>query len=360
MMDEIRTNYVLIQDIFYPDDKPFIRVNKVDFQYAYYQADAPDLRTNYALLQDAYYPLEKPKLSCNRAIIQYLVRAPETTMSNDVFPASYVPGSGGQSGLKGMTYGNKARPTFSSKIADHTSGRETATTYWENPKWEFELSFDWLPNQPGVNEDFRTLCGFFMSRRGRFDTFLFRAPDDHRCDDVVVGTGDGILAQWELFRPMGSFNELIGQVDTDHLDVYLSGPRDYVINTGPYTVTLHADTGPLTLVKIGATTMVDVSPASPAGSNQYKRVGDVLTFDASRSGQTVAVSGKVKLTLTTDYEVLMPRTISFVDAPPTGVDIIATFEFFFVCRFVEDMQDFEQFANRLWDLNEMTLRSVIQ
>lgn len=360
----LRTNTTFLQEVFYPLESSKLRTLTNIFQYSHYPLIKPFLRANVTQVQYSYYPEVKPFLRTTAEMIQYIVRAPEETMSTEIFPGSAGAGGGspdpGRPMLRGMTYNNISRPGFSTKVAEHTSGKETATAYWENPKWEFELSFDWLPNQPGINEDYKTLCGFFLSRRGRYDTFLYRNPDDYLVEDLVVGTGNGILTEWELYRPMGSFNEPVGQVDTAELDVWLDGPKDYVVGTGPYTFDLHSGTVSISSVKAGATVLADVSPAMPANGNEYNKTGNTLTFHSSRSGQTVTVTQKLLATPTIDYTVLMPRTLVFTFAPATGVSILSTFQFFFACRFLEDSQEFEQFAHRLWDLKEMTIRSIIQ
>lgn len=358
---DIRVNFVELNYGYYQLSSS-IRCNFAGFSYGHYPTTKPFVRVNFITLQVGYYPQVKPFLRICHVNLQYAVRAPETTMSNDVFPGS-ANSSGSSQGrpmLKGMTYNNKARPMFSTKVAKHTSGKETATSYWENPKWQFELAFEWLPNKPGVNEDFRTLCGFFMSRRGRFDTFLYRNFDDYLVTDLQVGIGDGILTEWELFRTYGGFRELIGQIDTENLDVWLRGPSNHPIDPVTYDLTLHIDTDDITSVVVDGDTITDVSPAMPASANQYNRTGDVMTFHSSRGGDVAVITARVLQTVDTDYTVLMPRTLVFVDAPDEDIEIIASFQFFFACRFVEDYQEYEQFADRLWELQEMTIESIIQ
>jgi uncharacterized protein (TIGR02217 family) len=59
-----------------------------------------------------------------------------------------------------------------------------------------------------------------------------------------------------------------------------------------------------------------------------------------------------------DYEV-SGNTLAFDVAPAEGELITATFQFFYVCRFKEDLLEFEKFANRLWDLNSCKIRSIL-
>lgn len=46
-------------------------------------------------------------------------------------------------------------------------------------------------------------------------------------------------------------------------------------------------------------------------------------------------------------------------SPPSPGDVItADFFFYYLCRFLEDLQDFEQFYRNLWDLRSLKFRSV--
>lgn len=50
--------------------------------------------------------------------------------------------------------------------------------------------------------------------------------------------------------------------------------------------------------------------------------------------------------------------ITFVTAPGAGQAITMTFSFYYLCRFVEDEQDFEEFAKNRWAVKSLKFRSV--
>lgn len=52
------------------------------------------------------------------------------------------------------------------------------------------------------------------------------------------------------------------------------------------------------------------------------------------------------------------RAIHFLSPPASGVDITASYHFYFRCRFTEDKQDYEQFAKNLWEYKTCRFRSV--
>ena len=52
------------------------------------------------------------------------------------------------------------------------------------------------------------------------------------------------------------------------------------------------------------------------------------------------------------------NTITFAAAPASGVVVSADFSYGFVCRFLEDTLDFEQFMDNLWQLKSLKFRQV--
>jgi hypothetical protein len=53
-----------------------------------------------------------------------------------------------------------------------------------------------------------------------------------------------------------------------------------------------------------------------------------------------------------------PNALVFASAPGPGTEITATFTYAFVCRFLEDVQDFEEFMQNLWALQSLKFRSL--
>lgn len=192
--------------------------------------------------------------------------------------------------LPGLTIDVKKAPRFRTNISEAASGNETRYAQAEYPRWEFELSYDFLEDRTGAESSLKTILGFFLARRGSFDSWLFKDPDDYLSTGGVCGTADGVTTEFPLCRTLGGFNEVVGQVDTANaIQIY---------------------------------------------------VDDVLIDPA-------------------DYEVVLPNSVVFDSAPAEGV-VTATFQFFFACRFMEDQLDFEKFADKLWNLQQVQFRSVIQ
>ena len=50
--------------------------------------------------------------------------------------------------LMGQGWSVHKRPTWTTLVAEHVSGREVRDQLWQNPRWEFELLFDGLDGTP--------------------------------------------------------------------------------------------------------------------------------------------------------------------------------------------------------------------
>ncbi len=58
------------------------------------------------------------------------------------------------------------------------------------------------------------------------------------------------------------------------------------------------------------------------------------------------------------YALVPPNTLTLAAAPVAGTAITADFTYAFVCRFLNDQEDFENVAAGLWQLGSLKFRSV--
>lgn len=144
-------------------------------------------------------------------------------MGNEVFPD-----------LPGLKWEGTKKPKWSTKIHETTNGKETRAAYWSYPKWFFSLAYEFLDESELVR-DLQTLGGFFLARKGSFDSFLYRDSADNSVEDQVLGTGDGIRIDFQALRSFGEFDEPIKNIEEETLFVYLDG-----VQTTSFTV---SDTG---------------------------------------------------------------------------------------------------------------------
>jgi uncharacterized protein (TIGR02217 family) len=118
-------------------------------------------------------------------------------MSNAVFPA-----------LAGLGWTVKRSPLWKTRVQESISGKEVRIADWSFPRWQWQLSFDFLRGDP-VNAEFQALAGFFNQRLGMFDSFLYQDADDNSVAAQSLGTGDGATTSFQLVRVLGGFVEPI-------------------------------------------------------------------------------------------------------------------------------------------------------
>jgi uncharacterized protein (TIGR02217 family) len=197
--------------------------------------------------------------------------------------------------LAGQSWSVHKRPTFSTRVAGHVSGREVRQSLYADTLYEFELTFDGLSSAsdaPGLGANsLQTLMGFYLQAQGQFGTFLYTDPTDNAVTGQGIATGDGATTSFAFLRTLGGFAEPVGWV-TAVENIYFNGA---VQSASAYSIT------------------------APNGLN------NVLTFTSP---------------------------------PGAGVAVTADFTYAFVCRFLDDQNDFEEFMNGLWQVQSLKFRSV--
>lgn len=144
-------------------------------------------------------------------------------MSNLLFPR-----------IKGLGWSVTRTPTFSTEIQESLAGREVRIQNFQNPIWEFTLSYEYLLNDPkSVDETGATpleqLIGFYLARGGQFDDFLLNLTDltskieDSVCSGQPIGMGDGVTKSFQLVRNIGGFLEAVQNPANQSATMYLNG-----------------------------------------------------------------------------------------------------------------------------------------
>jgi len=164
-------------------------------------------------------------------------------MSNVLFPK-----------IRGLAWSIVKTPTFSTEIQESLAGREVRVQNFQNPIWEFTLTYEYLLNDPKFRDEneqtpLEALVGFFLARGGQFDDFLLNESDlTGRLEDSVytgqpIGTGDGTTRTFQIVRNIGGFLEAVQNPMNQTATVYLNGAAkvqgsDYTISNGAVTFTL--------------------------------------------------------------------------------------------------------------------------
>jgi hypothetical protein len=192
--------------------------------------------------------------------------------------------------LAGQGWSVHKRPSFSTRVASHVSGREVRASLYAGTLYEFELTFDALASNGFAttalgSTSLQTLLGFFLQCQGQFGTFLYSDPTDSTAQGQVFATGDGVATRFTMQRTLGGFTEPVSYV-TQLNAVYANG----VVQAG--------------------------------------------------------------------CGLIAPNIVSFPIAPAAGAALSADFSYAFLCRFLDDQQDFENVMNGLWTLSALKFRSI--
>lgn len=115
-------------------------------------------------------------------------------MSNAVFPT-----------LPGLSWNVHKELMWKTKIQETVSGKELRAAWMKYPKWKYSLSYEVL--RANVAAELQNLVGFFNSRNGSYDSFLYHDPDDNSVTNYQFGTGDGSTKDFQLVRAYGGFVE---------------------------------------------------------------------------------------------------------------------------------------------------------
>lgn len=279
--------------------------------------------------------------------------------------------------LPGLTWSAHKKPMFRTMVNSAVSGKEIRTARMQYPIYQFELTFEFLDSRDNKTQ-LETLMGFFMTQLGSWGSWLFQDWTDYKLRGQQIGVADGGTTGFTVVRTMGGFTDPVGQIDLSQLFNFVAAdvnPTTNVVSVpahgletgyGPVQLTtagtLPAGLLPLTnywIISTGTNTLkfaisyanalagtaVDITDA---GTGTFLASNSVAVYD---NGAQVAPSA---------YVVTMPNKIVF-DVAPTNTHIITIdCKFYFVCRFMDDIEDYEQFMYNLWTLQTMAFQSCIQ
>jgi hypothetical protein len=128
--------------------------------------------------------------------------------------------------LKGQGWSVKKKPSFSTRVANHVSGREVRAPLFSHPVYEFELTFDGLDSNGSFPElganSLQSLMGLYLQCLGTYGTFLYTDPTDNSVTDQLLGTGTGTQTSFKFQRTLGATIEAVPYV-TSVSSVYLNG-----------------------------------------------------------------------------------------------------------------------------------------
>ena len=162
-------------------------------------------------------------------------------MSNAVYPA-----------LLGAKIDVISAPMFRTRIQESVSGSEVRAADMSYPKYRLGLAYEFLREGAAFLE-LQTIAGFFLARRGAYDSFLFTHPADNATGaDMLFAIADGVKTQFQLTRTYGAggftFVEPVMNVNAitnlKRNGVTLANPADYTVSsTGLVTTAVPGTNG---------------------------------------------------------------------------------------------------------------------
>lgn len=208
--------------------------------------------------------------------------------------------------LPGRGWSVHKRPTWASNVSVHLSGKEKVASRQCFPLWEFELTHEVLREQTQNITPYQNLSGFteleqvselFLSCYGQYGEFYFNDPEDNQRTNQFIGTGTGLQNIFIIYRSWG-FGNLTTVEPVAALD--LSFPHNVYVN--------------------GAL----INPAN------------------------------YTITWGTTYATIIFNTF----VPSMGVGVNMDFNYFYRCRFIDDVHDYNQFYKNLWELKSCRFRTT--
>lgn len=191
----------------------------------------------------------------------------------------------------------------STPVARAASGREIRVAYWTYPQWEWDLTYEMLPDtgaqQAGVtSSDIKSLVGFILANYGSWGSFPFRDPDDYAAIGQQIATGDGTTTTFTLLKTYG-----LGTVVGSEPIGYLDPVADFNVYVGGVLQTIGTD--------------YTVSTTQP-----YRQI------------------------------------VTFTTAPALGAAVAVDMEYYFQVRIKDDSNEVEKFMEKLWSMKKITLVSL--
>lgn len=209
--------------------------------------------------------------------------------------------------LPGLTYSIVKRPKHNISVQTHQSGGEVRMSYWANPLWEWDLTYELL--RDGFRDgrawtEMKQIAGLFLASTGSLSGFQFRDPDDCQVFRQFLGntTSNPYPSLVRTFGVPGT--ALVGTEAVGFLD--LTQPFDLYVDTST----------------------VPESPSDPTWSYMLSTATP------------------------------LQQQVAFINAPPAGHNLFADFSYLYYVRFQADSLDFEKFMHQLWSLKKVTLSSL--
>lgn len=292
--------------------------------------------------------------------------------------------------VRSPTWNFKETLRFQNDPQQAVSGRTTVTKYWSNPLRTFEWKYGYIKDNPTDHNpfypvaipgtDFAMLKGFYAAMQGSGNQFAYTPPEYVTGGTWAVSavsitgnlvtftaSGAGTALASKIGYPVLALNTAVGAINGEYM---------YVVSTsGANTVVCAFTTGSTSGGSGGCITIGNVLGALDSNNNVELTYtsGSYPNFSGmAYAGTVVPVVESVQLAdgltlydgngaVLGGYSVNAPNSvtpplaympyvgyvISFSSAP-TVFPITASYNLYYICRFPEDMQEYENFMAACW------------
>lgn len=343
---------------------------KAQINFAYFELFKAGIPLTHVTF--AFHEITKAGTPLTRITFIYkevlMLAPPEEVMTTLIFPgfgnsASDVSIPAGKDPastlVRGVGYSVHKKPMFKTNIATASGGFEVRYAMMAYPTWDYELTYEFLTDK-AENDALHTMVGFFLQCQGSGNSFLFKDPDDYLAEESLCVSYNNSTSTFLATRTLGGFVEPVGQVDmANSFNVYQQHDLTQTIpTTGPFTITTttpvwYQDVSVYQgLIKFNKVT-------GPPNVNEYSITAGVYTFNSANHDESVKISYLWVLNQGTDFTLTLPNRIVLATAPGSMPTYFSG-QYYYVCRFSDDQQDYEKFYDKLWSLNECKFRSILQ
>jgi GTA TIM-barrel-like domain/Conserved hypothetical protein 2217 (DUF2460) len=128
--------------------------------------------------------------------------------------------------LPGLSWSVHKRPTFSTRVASHVSGREVRAPFYAITLYEFELTIEGLASNsayPSIGTNsLQSLMGLYLQCQGQFGSFLYIDVTDNSSVGIIAPSIPGVMNGYALSRSVAYETEPVSWA-TGVSSVYLNG-----------------------------------------------------------------------------------------------------------------------------------------
>lgn len=302
--------------------------------------------------------------------------------------------------VRAPTWNYKEIPRFQNFRQVAVSGRSTVTKYWSNPLRDFEWKYGYIIDDPTNHNsfypvaiphtDFQMLRGFFIAMQGSGTQFAYMPPEA-KVGGTWASTGNVQVANNLVTfstLPAGTATALAGSIGLPlyafnfATATFLNTKYMYIysVNTSSNTVTCSfthgnygptTDTGVLTLGQLLADPDANDNTELVVTTGSYPNLTSVQTYAGTvvpvmesvqvidtatfvlYDGAGTNITGHATLgapnsiTPPLAYTPYVGYVVQLGSYTPAALPLTASFTYFYLCRFSDDAQDFENYLTML-------------